>query len=380
MAQAKSDSKQIMNAAALVFAEYGYYPNDSHISDVLKKCPSDIIIHQSSGRTWGDFIKVCEDPWGNPYEWNNKCENGLVRNESSGDSCPIFSHISQGEYGITVIGKNDSNDNCSGDDICLGANGHPNYGGGTSTDGPGPGPSASCVTVASSCDQLSVGQCASRAGCSPSDVSCTGNYSASCGIYSDSGACGAQTGCEWTPTAGSCSGSGLSCSTYNTDQTNCSALGCNYAPASCGGGTYSCSQWNGTNSTTCTSGHPGCSWRSQGSKCNGGTLSCSSLNTTHCAAAGCSVAQSSCTGSIPACSTYGSQTTCQNASCDWSGGSSTCQGVFNSSCTTYNANQTACDAARTCLWNASTCTGIAVSCSGLATESSCFAQAGCEWE
>jgi len=124
ISRAKAEMRQIMNAAEWIYNEYGYYPNDSHGSIT---CPRDIII--APGVTWGKFIDVCNDPYGNPYEWNNTCaENGVRKADGSNLNCPPFSIINNGPAGVTMVGRNSSNDGCSGDDICYGIDGHSMYG------------------------------------------------------------------------------------------------------------------------------------------------------------------------------------------------------------------------------------------------------------
>lgn len=58
-------------------------------------------------------------------------------------------------------------------------------------------------------------------------------------------------------------------------------------PPSCQG-TYLCSQWDGTDSATCTGNGHNCNWAQGAGKCNGGQQSCSPLSQPQCAPIGCS--------------------------------------------------------------------------------------------
>ena len=249
VAQARAEIKEIQKAAELVYSEYGYYPNDSHGSPA---CPSEIVIDQNTGRMWGDFISACNDPWGNPYVWDNLCTNAAPRKHDApfNPSCDSFSSSNQGSYGVQMVGPNGIDDACTGDDICAGGNGHLIYG--WPVNAPGP----MCVTVsATDCSALSVGQCSAQAGCSVVGASC--------------------------------------------------------------GGTYACSQWNGTNAATCTTGHA-CTWNSPQSKCNGGSPSCSSFSQSSCTPSGCSWNTASCGGTSSDCATLNDQSSCSaQLGCNW---------------------------------------------------------------
>jgi len=431
IAQAKLETNQIMKAAELIFNEYGYYPNDSHASIT---CPKDIIINQITGQTWGSFINICNDPWGNPYEWDNQCGSGGTRKPYApfDPSCTSYSDGSPGPVGITVVGPDDTNNGCTGDDLCTGSRGHAIYGwDGQTTPSGGGGPT--CVDVISSCSGLSSLGCISRSGCSLGSSSCTGSYNNSCSGFPDQTSCSASPGCSWL-VGGSCSGtpavcntygnssacgaasgcswgqgcSGtVSCSTYNTDQTTCTNSGCNFSAGTCSG-TYLCSQWDNTSSAICTgSGHE-CLWgtwsatscrtitnatrlcsnlpscagvvgcTSGASSCSG-TPSCSSFGSTQCSAtAGCSVLQV-CGGTASACSTNSNSGSCSaSTGCSW-GGTSSCQGTYTAACTNFT-DQTSCQTQGTCSWSSGTCTGTASSCTNYSDQNSCQTQAGCSWQ
>jgi general secretion pathway protein G len=250
VAKARAEIKEIQKAAEIVFSEYGYYPNDSHGSIT---CPKNLIIDQTTGRTWGDFTSACLDPWGNPYEWDNACAGGATRmpHPPYDPSCASFSDQSQGAYGITMDGPDGVNNGCTGDDICSGSNGHAIYG--WPVNGPGP----MCTTTSAvNCSALTVGQCSSQAGCSVASANCSG--------------------------------------------------------------TYACSQWNGTNSATCTTGHSGCTWNNPQSKCNGSSQSCSAFAQSSCTPSGCSWITASCTGTSADCSAFSAQNTCNaQQGCNW---------------------------------------------------------------
>ncbi len=250
VAKARSEIREIQKAAEIVFTEYGYYPNDSHGSPA---CPKQIVIDPNTGRTWGDYISVCDDPWGNPYIWDNTCTNAAPRKHDApfNPSCDSFSSSNQGSYGVEMLGANGVDDGCTGDDICTGGNGHAIYGWPTSA------PAPMCTTTSAvSCGSLTVGQCSTQQGCAVNGASC--------------------------------------------------------------GGTYACSQWNGTNSATCTTGHSGCNWNVPQSKCNGGSPSCSSFSQSSCTPAGCSWSAASCGGTSSACTTFTTQNTCNaQGGCNW---------------------------------------------------------------
>jgi len=397
VAKAKLEMRQIMNAAAVVESIYGYYPNDAHGSLV---CPKDIVVDPVSGQKWGDFINVCNDPWGNPYEWDNKCENGSVRkpHEPYDPACPSFATDSQGEVGVTVLGSNnaygsDGATRCSGDDLCLGENGHSNYGWVAATQSeepPPPGPM--CTEVITACDQISTVQCEFRQGCSLGPTGCTGSFSTSCSGLGDQTSCDAQSanGCNWNATAASCGGSPTApaaCITYGSNSSACTNAGCNPVAAKCGGTSYTCSTWNGTNSASCTTGHPSCSWvTTGGGKCNGGTISCNALTQVQCGTATlCSGWQVASCGGSPtapaACSTYGSNSSaCTTAGCTPTPPSGSCSGSYGSSCSTYDLDQTSCQAQSGCEWSPETCTGTATSCGTFTSSSQCSAQEGCLWQ
>lgn len=426
IARAKTEVKQIMTAAQLVFHDYGYYPNDSHGTVT---CPKDIIVDQGTGKTFGSYIDICNDPWGRPYEWNNQCAVGGLRNpHGTNPSCPWFSDSDPGPIGVFVLGPDGTYNTCSGDDLCMGSRGHTEYGftGGTTPSQGGGGPM--CLNTISDCSGLSNSVCTFRNGCSLSASGCTGTYVNSCAGFADQSSCTVNTGCSWSSsgcggTPSSCTSYGdssscggapgctwssgcagtVSCSTYSSDQTTCQASGCSYSTASCGG-SYDCSTWNGTDSTTCTSGHPGCSWSAGPKKCNGGILSCSGFsqgsctlpgcswnsntcsgspscsgfNTTQCTATtGCSTS-SSCSGSASACATYGTSGSCSAApGCSW--GASSCQGTYSANCTEY-ADQTSCQAVPTCAWDSGACSGTAVSCTTFNDQNTCILQSGCDWQ
>lgn len=431
--KAKADLNQLLKAAELVYQQYGYYPNDSHGSIV---CPRDIVVDAASGRTWGDFIQICEDPWGRPYEWNNKCEsNGLTRKPHApfDTNCPSFVDSDPGPVGILNLGSNGVDDGCTNDDICLGNRGYAVYG--WSGDGGGGGGGPLCVNTVSACSGLSSLGCINRSGCTLGNSSCTGTFStnnsctsladqtscqaevgcnwgtggcsgtpvATCASYATQVSCDATSGCAWSSssscggtasacslatygtqtscqgvgctwgTSASCSGS-VTCSAYSANQTTCTASGCSYAAAACAG-SYSCNQWNGTNATTCTTNHPGCTWSAGGGgKCNGGTLSCGSFSQSLCTPTGCSWGASSCTGA-PSCGAF-TQTTCQSTTgCSWSS-SNSCTGSPNA-CASYGSSAS-CEASSGCSWSTSASCGGSANCN-YGNSSSCSASAGCSW-
>lgn len=128
---------------------------------------------------------------------------------------------------------------------------------------------------------------------------------------------------------GMCSGTPLACSTGNYPTiSQCEAVAC----VAASGGT--CSTWDGTDQTTCESGHEGCSWQAPQS-CdiyNGDQISCEGQG--GCTWDGGSETCSgefggnlcngnyydSCTGTPNACSTYGDEGTCTTyPDCLWGG-------------------------------------------------------------
>src|SRR5262249_31426274 len=155
------------------------------------------------------FINICNDPWGNAYEWDNVCAGGGTRKPHApyDPSCTSFSATSQGAIGVTLVGSNGINDGCTGDDICTGTNGHSEYGWTETPSGP------SCTATITSCSSLSTGVCASRQGCSLTSSSCSGSYSSSCAPLSNQTNCQSQSGCSWIVTP-SCTGT-YSCSQWN---------------------------------------------------------------------------------------------------------------------------------------------------------------------
>lgn len=374
----RADIVQIMKAAEIVYSTYGYYPNDSHGSII---CPRDIIIDEGTGKKWGDIINLCEDPYGNPYEWDNKCTNGETRHPTiPNPGCDSYSSADQGEYGVVMAGENGINDVCSGDDLCFGQAGHSLYGWATGDGGSPPPPDASCTTQVGSCSGLTIVQCPDRTGCSLSSSSCSGTYDTSCSIYNaDQTSCQGTTGCTWN-TSASCGGTPNACSSY-PEQTSCEGAGCTFGTtSSCGGTALACSTWNG-NQSVCLS-QSGCSYSAGPAKCNGTHNTCNTyLGESTCNAnLSCSwSSSSSCTGAPSACTSYGSEPSCSSVGCTWSTGTS-CSGTFSSSCSVYNADQTSCQGTAGCAWNAQTCTGLASSCTTYSDQISCNSEAGCLWQ
>lgn len=406
VARAKLELRELMTAAQVIYDTYGYYPNDSHGSVI---CPKDIVIDQSTGKTWGDFIGICNDPWGNPYEWNNFCDDGDADPDNDlrraphvpfTPGCSSFSTDFQGRVGFIVAGKGGASENCTNDDICFGDHGFSDYGfaanstyvppeectpdctglscgaddscGGTCGLPTDAGCNPECTTDISSCSSLPVNSCTSRDGCSLTSTSCAGSISNSCSGFAQ-GAC-TPSGCSWNNTS-SCGGT-VTCSAYNSNQTSCTGNGCSYTASSCTG-TAACNQWNGTSASTCTTGHTGCSWNAGQQRCNG-SMSCTGLSVGACTPTGCSVVASSCTGS-PSCTSF-NQSQCTAATgCTWTS-SGSCTGSYNTSCSQYDSNQSACQANGSCTWTGQSCAGNAASCSAFGNSSSCSAQAGCSWE
>ncbi|MES2202805.1 MAG: type II secretion system protein [Patescibacteria group bacterium] len=427
VAKAKVESKQLLQAADQVYDQYGYYPDDSHGSIT---CPRDIVIKQATGETWSTFTSICNDPWGQPYEWDNLCGNGHARkpHEPYDSLCPSYSDADPASVGVTVIGNDGANNNCTGDDICYGYRGHSDYGWSAISSGGGGGgevpPGPACTIVFSTCAQLSVAQCSSRSGCFVQDDACTGTYSTTgidcsgvaqgqcgTGVYANcaaqsGGSCGgtptacgglgqaqcttvnaAGGGCSWTAGAFSCSGTPNTCPSYGSNSSACTTAGCSTVAASCTG-TYLCSQWNasaGGNSSLCTTGHPGCTWvTSGGGKCNSTPVnntaqSCGSFSQSSCTPTGCAWSPVSCSGSPSACSTYGTSGTCTNG-CQWQPGAGSCTGT--ASC---NYPQSSCTNSVDpgCSWTGTfSCTGTYntnTSCSGFTDVTQCGTQPTCHW-
>ena len=435
IARAKIEIDQIMKAAELVFDEYGYYPNDSHGSIV---CPKDIIIKETPSRIWGYFIDICNDPWGNPYEWDNQCSGGGTRplaHEAPDPSCPSYSDTNPGPIGVTVVSSDGINNGCIGDDLCNGSRGHIVYGyDGQITPSTGP----MCINVISNCDGLSAIGCVSRSSCALGGYGCSGSYDDSCSslvdqtscsastgcswsvggcggtatlcnLYGDSPSCNASSGCNWN-TSSSCGGTASACNTTNYGtQTSCQGAGCSWGTSSSCSGSYLCSQWDHTNAITCTDNHPNCTWTSgQGGRCNGGSQSCSTLQSASTCSIpnGCSWNTSNtCSGSPNTCLTYGNSSSCNGASgCSWSSSSScvgsancsygdssscsavgcswsapSCQGTHSTNCDGLSS-QSSCQTQATCTWSEGACTGTASSCTNYADQNSCTSQSGCSWE
>jgi general secretion pathway protein G len=432
IAKAKTEMGQIMRAAELVYNDYGYYPNNSYSTPV---CPQDIVIDQVTGKKWGDYIKICTDPWGNFYKWENKCGALLRESDNSVSGCPAFSEQNAGPVGVKVLGSDDTDNGCTGDDICTGSRGYPVYGfDGQTTESQGE--QLMCVNTVSSCANLSPLGCISRSGCTLTAAGCTGNYSGSCGgliqtscssspgcswsagscsgtppscsSLGTSGACGAANGCSWSAVPANCSGT-VTCSAYNGASSTCTSKGCSYFSTNCTGGTYLCSTWSGnSNSTFCTS-HTGCTWSSTGpaytcsgskactalttqatcaatptactwhpNKCEGAPSCVSTWTGTTCSGtSGCTLntATNTCTGTSTC--NYGDSASCGAGGCNWT--TPSCQGTFSSSCGSF-ADQSSCQAQSSCSWSAGSCTGTAVSCTTFSDQNSCSSQSGCSWQ
>ncbi|MEX2145079.1 MAG: prepilin-type N-terminal cleavage/methylation domain-containing protein [Candidatus Spechtbacterales bacterium] len=378
--KARADMVQLIKAAELVYSVYGYYPNDSHGSII---CPENIVIEPIAGRKWGEIVRICNDPWGRPYEWNNKCTDGQTRHPTTPNpGCDSYSGSLQGVYGVTMVGENGINDSCSGDDICFGLNGHSLYGWSSSSGGEPPPPGGSCTTQVASCSGLTLVQCPDRQGCFVGSSSCSGTYDSSCSIYDvDQTSCQNTSGCTWNSSA-SCGGTPTACSAYS-NATSCQDAGCtaNFS-GSCGGTARACSTWNNTNSGTCTA-QSGCSWTASTKTCSGTHNPCNTYsNESTCTAnLDCSWSSSftSCSGTPNACAGYSTEPQCTSFGCTWSTGTS-CSGTYSSSCSVYDSDQTSCESTTGCAWGESSCEGTAVSCSSFSDETSCNLEAGCLWQ
>jgi len=183
------------------------------------------------------------------------------------------------------------------------------------------------------------------------------------------------------------------CSGYS-DQTNCE-LNTSHGSSCTWTGSQDCTAFNGTDSATCTTGHPGCTWD---------TASCSAFNNnsaTCTATTGCTypgntgdctlLGEASCLTTSPCSTNYtdctlysdagGDGTACfaANALCAYDAGTGACTGApfhdcsgtyDNGACTgTYDLN--------TCSGLYGTCTGT-VSCSNFnADPTGCTAETGC---
>lgn len=302
--RAKVELRQIMSAAELVYSTYGYYPNDSHSDPV---CPRDIEI--APGEYWGKFINLCEDPWGNPYEWNNVCDvNGMEirRSPHTNDpACPLFSDDRAGPVGVTFAGSNGENDGCAGDDVCVGTRGHSLSG----WIGMGVASGPMCATEVESCSALSVLSCDSRDGCSLGPSECLGNASVQCSDFGAQGQCDLTAGCGWTPTY-SCTGT-VMCSTYSANEPACLAAGCAFNGGACEGPSARVAFESGQCQTVA-----GCSW-TLGGTCNGAPT-CNYNNSGACSAAGCAWTSGSCVGTAVSCGTITEQLSCgAQAGCEW---------------------------------------------------------------
>jgi len=426
IARAKVEMTEIMKAAEMVKTTYGYYPNDSHASVT---CPRNIIIELASGTKWETFTNACNDPYGNPYEWDNVCFSGEPRKaDGSYPACPPFSDLNSGPIGIVMVGRNGINDDCTQDDICFGINGHLLYGW-TSNGGTNGGAEPTCYTVIASCNGLSNPLCEFRTGCSLSSPVCSGQYQNDCSGFSDQTSCEEHTGCTWV-SSGSCSGSPPACSTYTSEgeclgapgcswqacsgtpnscstyssQGGCEGAGCSWASGGCSGTAAACSTWDGnqavcdtqqgcsynTKNNKCTGTHEACSvygtqgvcetnlncsWQAGG--CSGTPFPCSSYTTpASCSSAGCT--GMNCSGTPTSCSTYGTEPLCTAATgCTWEGTGS-CTGEYTEECSVFS-DQSSCEAIPTCSWDVE-CVGTAVSCSTFTDEDSCNLQPGCSWE
>lgn len=391
--KAKADINQLLKAAELVYQQYGYYPND-HFGSV--DCPRDIVIDQASGRTWGDFISICTDPWGNKYEWNNRCEDGTRRQKNGLGGCAPFSDSEAGPVGIKTHGSSGASSEpqltdpleCSGDDLCIGNRDHVVYGYSGEGGGEGGGSGPLCVNAISACDGLNTLGCINRSGCTLGDSSCSGTYAIehTCTGSNQSSCESLNPSCAWT-VGGTCSGTPTSCSSYGTNSSACTAAGCTVG-GSCGGtpsASY-CSQTafqNNTNGSKTLCNNAGCTCAAgTGSKCTScvsNATTCTSVSdSSTCSTRGCTWT-ASCTMTPHPCSTYTSSPTCTTASCMWSDTSS-CGGTYSTdqSCSGFS-DSSSCSAEESCTWNNGQCSGTAVSCTTF-NEAQCTTQAGCSWE
>jgi hypothetical protein len=228
--------------------------------------------------------------------------------------------------------------------------------------------------------------------------------------------------------AASCLGTPTACSTYGTEGAcnTHTAIGCSWFSGN------TCSEFNGTDSTTCTDGHSGCSWEevscqtagnntdqstceaqddTYGGNCSWDTGLCPSLGADE---ATCE-AQVGCTWNSSDCHTFdgGSQGTCEgNTGCTWTGGdchafdatdqatcetdhtgctwdamNNICDGVYNEASTCAGEYDTSCSGnICTGTYNTGNCTGSygaacqgTANCINLVTSGSCATEAGCSW-
>lgn len=381
---ASTEARQIATAAEIVFSDYGYYPNDSHAGNTVT-CPKDIEVDPVTHKKWGDYIKVCNDPWGRPYEWNNHCTISAADERRSATdpqpNCNAFSNDQAGPVGIVVNVDNQSGGaTCSGSNICLGSQGFVTYNM-SAPNSPGSQNSlaamAICATTVSSCASFGANQCSYRDGCNLGSTSCTGTVSAACSTLADQPSCSTQTqnGCSWTSNS-QCTGT-VSCSAYSSDQTSCSANSCSYSPSFCSGTASSCSTW--TNSPKVCAQQTGCSFDAAKLICTGTHTACASYTGASCTSqVGCTLNSAQCTGA-PACSPFTTQQ-CPNVSGCSVLNTSQCQGTYSFNCSVNNSNQASCTGLSSCTWHAAACTGTASTCDSYANENSCLAQSGCSWQ
>jgi prepilin-type N-terminal cleavage/methylation domain-containing protein len=369
-ATVKGQINQIMRAAELVYNDYGYYPNDSHGSVI---CPKDIVVDLVSGKTFGEYINICNDPFGNPYEWNNVCFNGNIRKyDGSGVNCPSYSDSNAGPVGIVYAGENGENDGCTGDDICFGDRGHDLFNWIDEDDGGGEPPDPTCTELTADCsgfaDSMS---CLTRENCIWTAGNCSGIYNASCDTFSDQSSCEVEPTCTWSGTG--CSGTPNLCNIY-MDSGSCGSAGCSWGGANCAGSySESCGVF-GTQGTC--EGEAGCSWAGG---CSGTPNTCSTYGDSgSCGSAGCSWIFIGCEGTAVSCSSMGDKTTCNSQSgCSYNNGAKVCEGT-HAACTTYGDSGT-CGAQLNCTWNSGgTCSGTPSSCSTYGDSGSC-GSAGCSW-
>lgn len=227
-----------------------------------------------------------------------------------------------------------------------------------------------------------------------------------------------------------CTGTPPACSTYGTESP-CNArsgVGCSWYAGD------ACSAFNGTDSSTCLSGHTGCTWEetscgpagnntdsttcegqddTYGGSCFWDTSLCPSLG----ASQGTCEAQTGCTWNFSDCTTFNgnSQGTCEgnigctwtgaacsafdgtdqstcetgHTGCTWDGGTNTCNGVYDEASTCSGQYDTSCTGdICTGTFATGNCTGTynafcqgTANCNNLTDDGStaCNAESGCAW-
>jgi hypothetical protein len=141
-----------------------------------------------------------------------------------------------------------------------------------------------------------------------------------------------------TTFASSCSGTPSTACSSHANEAACIARDSHGGCVWTGG---NCSDYNGTDSSTCTSGHTGCTWE---------TASCGGFDQSTCeSTSGCSW------GATGDCGAFGDQGSCEGAGCSWN----------YSDCGSNFFDEESCNAQSGCSWNGSSCEGqYDTSCSG----------------